>query len=82
MRARIATSLGCSVEQLNVACEAAVGLEKHEWFRQVRQALAIELNQFIDVIIRIWLTAEENRTLCGEFVALLQDKAFLIKRPN
>jgi len=81
-RVNVAAKLGCTVEQLNVACEAALGLESHEWLRRVRQALALELSTFVDGIIQVWLADEENRTSCEPFVAVLQDKAFLIKRPD
>lgn len=75
-----AASLGCSIEQLNIAREAAEGQEVHDWLRQVRQALSIDLNPFVDSIIRVWLSSGENKALCEELIAKLQDKAFLIAK--
>jgi hypothetical protein len=76
----VAESVGCNNEQLQVACDAAEGMELHEWVKVVRQTLSLEPQALVDGVVRVWLADEANRKACDELVSGLRERAYLVRK--
>lgn len=81
-RPAIATQISRPVETLNVACDAAAGLEAHEWIRHVRQALSLEVSQFTDAIVQVWLSEAANQDICKEIISRLHEHAYVLRNQD
>lgn len=76
-RAAAIQSIGCTEEEMDVACEAAAGEEIHGWVQVVRQSLSVDMQTFCDRVLVVWLQDQENRQLVESLVKELRKVAFL-----
>jgi predicted ATPase len=81
-RGALAAVVGCAEGNINVACDAAAGMEHHDYFITIRQSLGLDTQGLTDRTLQVWLTDEANKAQCDELIQCLRNVAHLIKQPT